>query len=77
MRPRRRSKSAKPGQTAALTAQALLGTLPPNRPAELRKVRAVIRKHLPAGYQEVVRNRLIVYEVPRKRHPETHNGQPL
>ena len=59
------------------TVQAWLKTLPRDRAAELRKVRAVVRRHLPAGYREVLRSGMIVYEVPPEHYRETGNGQPL
>jgi len=62
---------------ATPTVAALLKTLPPERSRELRRVRSVIRKHLPAGYQEQVRRGAIVYEVPLSRYPDTYNGHPL
>lgn len=44
---------------------------------DLRKVRDVVREHLPAGYQEVVRKNMIVWEVPLERYSGTYNRQPL
>ena len=65
------------GGEAATTPKAFLATLPPARAAELARVRAVIRKHLPPGYREVVRGNLLVYEVPLERYADTYNGQAL
>ncbi len=55
----------------------LLAGLPAPRAKELRRVRAVIRKHLRPGYVESVRGQVIAYEVPLRRYPDTYNGHPL
>ena len=54
-----------------------LASLPPARATELRRVRTVIRKHLPAGYVEAMRGQVVTYEVPLARYPDTYNGHPL
>lgn len=54
-----------------------LAQLLPGRRKELSRVRTLIRKHLPPGYQEVLRGQMIVYEVPLATYPDTYNGQPL
>jgi len=59
------------------TVAAYLASLPPDRRAELAKVRGVIRKHLPRGYRETVNWGMISYEIPLSRVPKTYNGQPL
>lgn len=50
-------------------------------PADQRKdiaaLRALIRKHLPAGYQEAANWGMLAYQVPLKKCPNTYNGQPL
>ena len=63
-----------PAQT---TVAGYLAALPPERARELRRVRTVIRRHLPKGYREAVRGRVIAYEVPLEIYPDTYNGQPL
>jgi hypothetical protein len=40
-------------------------------------VREAIRRHLPAGYEEVVSKNMLVYQVPLERYPDTYNGRPL
>ena len=62
--------------TASTVAQ-YLAELPPERRAEIAKVRAVVRKHLPAGYREARNWGVIAYEVPLSRYPDTYNGKPL
>ena len=61
----------------AITVSAFLASLPPASAKELRRVRTVIRQHLPAGFEEAVRGEMIVYEVPLRRYPDTYNGHPL
>lgn len=62
--------------TATTVAEYLAG-LPAERRSAIVKVRAVIRKHLPKGYQETMNWGVICYEVPLRLHPTTYNGQPL
>ncbi len=59
------------------TAKELLDALPDDRRKALAKVRSVIRKNLPKGYQEQVEGNFIHYVVPLKRYPNTYNGKPL
>jgi uncharacterized protein YdhG (YjbR/CyaY superfamily) len=56
---------------------AFLEALPEARRREVARVRAVIRRSLPAGYEEVISNRMLVYQVPLKRYSDTYNGHPL
>lgn len=64
-------------RSAASTPEEYLAELPPDRRASLAAVRAVIREHLPEGYEEAVSWGMITYQVPRQRLPDTHNKQPL
>lgn len=61
----------------AATVTEYLQTLPDERRKEIAKVRSVIRKHLPKGYEEAMNYGLITYQVPLKKYPDTYNGQPL
>lgn len=56
---------------------AFLATLPDDRRHEIERVRRLVRKHLPAGYEEVVSRNMLVYQVPLERYPNTYNGEPL
>ena len=56
---------------------ALLAKLPPERRREMARVRALIRKRLPRGYEEVVVKGMLVYQVPLAVYPDTYNKQPL
>jgi Domain of unknown function (DU1801) len=61
----------------ARTPAAYLKELPEERRREVALVRAMVRKHLPAGYRETMNWGMITYEVPLERHRKTYNGQPL
>ncbi|HZM17481.1 MAG TPA: DUF1801 domain-containing protein [Candidatus Krumholzibacteria bacterium] len=54
-----------------------LAGLPPERRREAERVRDLVRRHLPAGYEEVVSKNMLVYQVPLERYSDTYNGQPL
>lgn len=54
-----------------------LKRLPEDRRGEIKKVRTLVRRHLPKGYQEKVSYGMISYQIPLSRYPETYNGQPL
>jgi hypothetical protein len=64
-------------QSRAKTVADYLQELPPDRRAEISKVRAVVRKNLPDGYREEMLFGMISYGVPLARMPDTYNGQPL
>jgi hypothetical protein len=64
-------------KTRARTPAEYLAGQPPGRRRELARVRQVVRRHLPAGYREVINWGMITYEVPLSRFPTTYNGQPL
>lgn len=64
-------------KTRARTPREYLAGLPADRRKHLARVRQVIRRHLPAGYREVINWGMITYEVPLSRFPTTYNGQPL
>ena len=61
----------------AKTVTQYLSALPPERAAELKRVRAAIRRALPKGYEEAVSETLITYQVPLATYPDTYNKQPL
>jgi len=60
-----------------MTVTDYLTALPADRAAELRLVRAAIRKALPKGYEEAVAGKVIAYQVPLAVYPDTYNKQPL
>jgi uncharacterized protein YdhG (YjbR/CyaY superfamily) len=61
----------------ALTVDAYLAELPPERRAVVSQVRDMIRRHIPAGYTEEMAWGVIAYDIPLARYPHTYNGQPL
>ncbi|MEO1528964.1 MAG: DUF1801 domain-containing protein [Planctomycetota bacterium] len=63
--------------TDATTPKQYIDGLPEERRPTMRKLRALLRKHLPKGFVESIRWGMICYEVPLKTFPETYNGQPL
>lgn len=54
-----------------------LASLPPNRRPEVDRVRSLIRKNLPDGYEETVSKNMLVYQVPFEEYSDTYNGHPL
>lgn len=64
-------------RSSAATVEEYLAELPAERREVVAAVRDVIRRNLPAGYDEQIRSGLISYEIPLSRHPKTYNGQPL
>ena len=61
----------------ATTVREFLLALPPERAAQMKRVRAAIRRALPKGYEEAVSGALITYQVPLATYPDTYNKQPL
>lgn len=55
----------------------VFATVPAERRRELEKVSAVIRRHVPAGYEEAALGRFLSWQVPLKKYPDTYNGHPL
>ena len=54
-----------------------IASLPAQHRETLEKLRALVLKHLPKGYEEVMRWGAITYEVPLSVYPDTYNGEPL
>jgi hypothetical protein len=59
----------------AVSVRSVLAEVPAARRAELERVRTVIAKHLPKGYEEVAAKGMIVYQVPLERYSDTYNAQ--
>jgi hypothetical protein len=64
-------------KTSQATVSKFLAALPPERRADVERVRSVIRRHLPKGYEEVVSKNMLIYQVPFERYSDTYNGHPL
>lgn len=64
-------------RSPATTVSAYLKSLPADRRRALSAVRKVIRRHLPAGYEEAMNWGMVTYQVPLRTYPDTYNGQPL
>ena len=61
----------------AATVDAYLSELPPDRRAEIGRVRDLINEAIPDGYREGIGYGMIGWVVPLERYPDTYNGQPL
>jgi uncharacterized protein YdhG (YjbR/CyaY superfamily) len=61
----------------AATVKEYLEGLPTERRRVVAKVRAVVKKNLPRGYQETMNWGAIAWEIPLTRYPNTYNKQPL
>ena len=61
----------------AATVADYLAELPPDRRAEIEKVRDAINSVIPAGYSEGMGYGMMGWDVPLEDYPDTHNGQPL
>jgi Domain of unknown function (DU1801) len=64
-------------QSAALTVPQYLAELSPERRKVIGAVRALVKRHLPDGYAEVMEYGMIAWVVPLRRFAETYNGKPL
>ncbi|NCG13826.1 MAG: DUF1801 domain-containing protein, partial [Planctomycetia bacterium] len=64
-------------QSQAKTPKEYIDQLPEDRRPTMKKLRALVRKNLPKGYQEVIRWGMLCYEVPLIKCPDTYNGEPL
>ena len=64
-------------KSEAKTVQEYLKEMTPERRQAIEKVRDVILKNLPAGYEEAMNWGMITYQVPLEVYPDTYNKQPL
>ena len=63
--------------STATSVEEYLAELPPERREVVSKVRELVRRNLPKGYNETMTGGMIGYGVPLSRYPNTYNGQPL
>lgn len=61
----------------ATTVDQYLAKLPPDRREALTKVRQVMLKNLPQGFEEAVNWGMIAYQVPLETYSDTYNKKPL
>ena len=61
----------------ASTVEQYLDELPPERRAVVSKLRELVRRNLPKGYNETMAWGMISYGLPLSRYRSTYNGQPL
>ena len=54
-----------------------LDKLSPERRREVERLRKVLRRHMPRGYEEVISKNMLVYQVPLQLYSDTYNKQPL
>ena len=66
-----------PAKPQPASVEAYLASLPPDRRAEIERVRQVVKNNLPAGYEEGVGFGMICYSVPLSAYRDTYNKQPL
>jgi len=64
-------------QSTAKTVDEYLAALPEDRKEHMSRVRDVILKHIPDGYEEGMLWGGITYYIPLETFPETYNKQPL
>jgi hypothetical protein len=62
-------------QSKAKTVKQYLDELPPDRKEAISKVRSVILKNLPKGYEETMQYGMIGYVVPLKLYPNGYRNQ--
>jgi len=61
----------------AKTIEEYIKLLPEDRTRAIKKVRNVILKNLPKGFEENMNWGMITYELPLSKYPDTYNKQPL
>ncbi len=64
-------------QSAAATVDQYLRELPADRRGAIEAVLAVVRRHLPKGYEEGMQYGMIGWSIPLSAYPKTYNKQPL
>jgi len=63
-------------QSSAPTPAAYIAALPPERQGPVRKLRQVLRKHLPPGFKETMDYGMIAYVVPHALYPAGYHVDP-
>jgi uncharacterized protein YdhG (YjbR/CyaY superfamily) len=63
-------------QSKATTVKDYISELPEDRKEVITKLRNIIRKNLPEGFQEVISYGMIGYVVPHKLYPKGYHADP-
>jgi hypothetical protein len=63
-------------QSKATTIEQYLAELPPDRQPAMEKLRKIIRKNIPKGFQETMSYGMIGYVVPHKIYPAGYHCDP-
>jgi len=58
------------------TVPAYIDALPDDRKAAVKKLRQVIKKHLPKGFKEVINYKMPAYVVPHSTYPDGYHCSP-
>lgn len=66
-----------PAKPQPASVEEYLASLPVDRREELERVRQVVKRNLPAGYEEGIGFGMICYSVPLSAYRDTYNKQPL
>jgi hypothetical protein len=61
----------------AATVEKYLAELPAERREIVSKMREIVKRNLPPGYNEMMSSGMIAYGIPLSRYPDTYNGEPL
>jgi hypothetical protein len=64
-------------QSKVIDLESYLSELPEERREVISRLREVILRNLPQGYEETIHWGVINYEIPLSRYPNTYNKQPL
>lgn len=63
-------------QSDATTPAAYVASLPPDRRAVVKKLRATLRKHLPEGFEETMGYGMLAWVVPHRLYPPGYHADP-
>jgi Domain of unknown function (DU1801) len=64
-------------RSTAATPDEYIASLPDDRRDAVARIREVVNRHLPPGYEEGMAYGMIGWWVPLETFPDTYNGQPL
>jgi hypothetical protein len=66
---RAKKKAASPKKPRASTPHEYVAALPPERREVIEKLRSVLTKNLPAGFEETIEYGMLAYVVPLRLYP--------